>query len=129
MPAGNAVADIYKNINANGQTTYTNIKTTGGTNVLRSRIIASTPNASAAPPTNTPKQTPTPTAFPKINQQTQTQRDDQRATILNHELLSEKSALALANQAQSHGNPSATDDITNHQRNIGLLQKELNGHR
>ena len=65
------------------------------------------------------QQTLTPSNFPKVDKQTQNQRDDKRKTILMAELETEQKALALAK------NQHTDSDIEMHQKNIQLLQKEI----
>ena len=100
------------------------------------------------------KRTATPEGFPKVDKQTQNQRDTKRQDILQSELEAEKVALENAKKAYAEGESkpevyqkknadgststfrnvpkfdekmkSLQADIDSHQNNIDLLQKELN---
>ncbi len=65
------------------------------------------------------KNSPTPTDFPKVDAATQQQRDGTRRQILQDELNSEHKALEEAQKSNK------TPDITLHQQNINMLEKEL----
>ncbi|HEY7987105.1 MAG TPA: hypothetical protein VIE17_09300 [Methylophilaceae bacterium] len=69
--------------------------------------------------TKSVKNTPTPTDFPKVDAATQQQRDGTRRQILQDELNSEHTALEDAQKSNK------TPDITLHQQNINMLEKEL----
>ncbi len=154
--AGSAYADIYKRIDADGRITYSNTKTKDATrldidpdaNTIVNDNRPKTNNGSAN------KRTSTPDSFPKVDKQTQNQRDTKRQDILQSELESEKLALEEAKKAYAEGsskpevyqkkNANGTTstfrnvpkfdekmkglqaEIDSHQNNIELLQKELN---
>jgi regulator of protease activity HflC (stomatin/prohibitin superfamily) len=149
--SGNAYAEIYKRVDADGRVTYSNVKTKGATRLEldpdANTISNDRPKAIAN------KRTPTPEGFPKVDKQTQNQRDDKRKDILQSELEAEKAALAQAKQAYAEGeskpevyqkkNANGTTstfrnvpkfeekmkglqaEVDNHQKNVELLQKEL----
>ncbi|MBA3696953.1 MAG: DUF4124 domain-containing protein, partial [Methylotenera sp.] len=99
------------------------------------------------------KRTSTPESFPKVNKQTQNLRDDKRKSILQSELEAEKAAFEEAKKdyAEGESNPEVYQkknangststfrnvpkfeekmknlqaDVDSHQKNIELLQKEL----
>ncbi len=158
--SSNAFADIYKRIDADGRITYSNTKTKGATR------LDLDPDANTIVNDNRPKnnnenaankRTSTPESFPKVDKQTQNQRDGKRQDILQSELESEKLALEEAKKAYAEGaskpevyqkkNANGTTstfrnvpkfeekmrglqaEIDSHQNNIELLQKELNSLR
>jgi hypothetical protein len=97
----------------------------------------------------------TPSDFPRVDRQTQYQRDDKRKQILVSELESELNALQDAKKTYAEGLPTLTQatgrdasskvstssnnfdektqrlqaDVSSHEKNIQLLQKELNALR
>lgn len=141
--AGTAYAEIYKHIDADGHTSYSNIKTKGAT---RLDVDPAANSIGRVPAT---KRTATPTSFPRVDKNTQSARDGKRRDILQTELESEQAALAQAQKAYAEGesNPEVfttpsgatlrnvpkfqekmqrlQTDVDNHQKNIELLQKEL----
>jgi len=143
-----AQAEIYKQVDAQGRVTYSNVKLKGATKLDIEAPASSF--GSDSKPRDTRAKTPTPTNFPKVDTQTQTQRDSTRKVILQSELESEKKALEEAKKAYDGGesNPevfktkdgktfrnvakfdekikSLQADVDAHQRNIELLQKEIN---
>jgi hypothetical protein len=150
--ANNAFSEIYKRIDADGRITYSNIKTKGATRLEfdpdANTIGADRPkNSSNSAPAN--RRTATPEGFPKVDKQTQNQRDTKRQEILQAELDSEMAALEEAKKAYTDGEAkpevfktangttmrnvpkfqekmkSLQDDVDSHENNIKLLQKEL----
>lgn len=137
-----AHAEIYKSVDENGHVTYSNVPSKGA-NKLE---LDPPPPVSAAPK---PKAQPTPSNFPKIDGQTQKKRDDQRKKILQEELEAEQAALTEAKQAYAEGESKPEvyrgaggktfrnvvkfeekmqrlqADVDAHERNVQLLQKEL----
>ena len=148
----NAYAEIYKRVDEDGRVTYSNTKTKGAVRLELDPDANTITNDHPKPSAN--KRTATPEGFPKVNKQTQNERDDKRKEILQSELEAEKTALADAKKAYAEGesNPevyqkknangttstfrnvpkfeekmkSLQADIDSHQKNIELLQKELN---
>lgn len=147
----NAYAEIYKRVDEDGRVTYSNSKTKGAVRLELDPDANTISNNRPKPSTS--KRTATPDAFPKVNKQTQSQRDDKRKEILQSELEAEKTALADAKKAYAEGesNPEVYQkknangttstfrnvpkfdekmknlqaDVDNHQKNIELLQKEI----
>ncbi|MDP2248092.1 MAG: DUF4124 domain-containing protein [Nitrosomonadales bacterium] len=144
MSSPMALADVYKVIDADGKVTYTNVPTKGA----KKLDIDPAPSGGA----DTPKpnvRTPTPETFPRVDKQTQNQRDNTRKQILQAELEAEKKALEDARKAYAEGesNPEVYKaangktfrnvakfeekmkalqaNVDGHERNIQLLQKEL----
>lgn len=146
-----SLADIYKYTDSNGVTTYTNIKPD---NRQKPELIISGPKAPAPAPVareNKPAvKAASPASFPKVDHQTQNQRDQKRNEILTSELAQEKQALENARQVyeETRNTPEAYQtaqgktsrnvakheeklriieaEIQAHERNIQLLNKELN---
>lgn len=144
-------ADIYKYTDSNGVTTYTNIKPE---NNSKAELIISGPKTAEPPPTAREKKpatkTPSPANFPKVDNQTQYQRDQKRRELLTNELAQEKQALENAKQLyeEAQNTPEVYKgangktfrnvakyeeklrlieaEIQAHERNIDLLNKELN---
>ena len=146
-----AFAEIYKHVDADGRVTYSNIKSKGSTRLELDpdANVISNDRARASSGSTANKRTPTPEGFPRVDKNTQNQRDDKRKEILQNELAAEKSALEQAKKAYTEGESKpevykAADgktfrnvpkfeekmktlqaDVDNHQKNIELLQKEL----
>lgn len=133
-----AQAEIYKSVDANGHITYSNIPNKGAT---RLNLGPPAPNNIDRP---SRAKAATPSDFPRVDRQTQNQRDDKRKQILQDELAAEKQALEdsrkaraeaeLASAASRNSKTSPNQakpedklqsDINAHEKNIQLLQKEL----
>ncbi len=153
--SSHAFAEIYKRVDADGRVTYSNIKSKGSTRLELDPDANTTSNdrakATGGSPAN--KRTATPEGFPRVDKDTQNQRDDKRKDILQNELATEKTALEEAKKAYAEGesNPEVFKaangqtfrnvpkfdgkmknlkaNVDNHQKNIELLQKELNSLR
>jgi len=149
-----AFADIYKRVDADGRITYTNIPSKEATRLDFDPDARTIDNNRPRQPGNLGnKRTASPDSFPKIDKQTQNNRDGKRKEILKNELDAEKKALMHTKQAyidietnseisknsKGQANPHAPKfqekmkalqvDIDNHQNNIKLLQKELDALR
>ena len=151
MLSSNAFAEIYKRVDADGRVTYSNMKSKGATRLELdpdANVIANDrPRSNEKPATN--RRTSTPDSFPRIDKDTQNQRDGKRQDILHNELDSEKTALEQAKKAYTEGESKPEvfkaangktfrnvakfeekmkvlqADIDSHQNNIKLLQNEL----
>ncbi len=115
LSSASALADIYKCTGDGGAPTFVDGRTKA--NYKNCQIIMRD-NGSQIP--SKTSKTATPEGFPKVDSQTQSQRDDKRKTILLSELDSEQKALETAK------NQHAQSEIEMHQKNIQLLQKEVN---
>lgn len=139
-----ASAEIYKVIDENGRVTYTNVPVKGA-----KKLEIDPPPANSAPTPSSEVKTPTPSSFPRVDKQTQNQRDNTRKQILQAELEAEKKALEEAKKAYEEGaakpevykgaggktyrNVAKFDEkmkqlqanVDAHEKNIQLLQKEL----
>lgn len=151
-----ANAEIYKRVDENGRIVYSNIKTPGATRLDISPEVNSIKDDRQKPSTNAAqhKQTSSSESFPRVDKQTQTQRDDKRKEILLAELEAEKEALLQAQQAYAEGESkpevyrkknadgststfrnmakynakmdALKVEVESHQNNIQMLQKEIN---
>jgi len=142
-----AQAEIYKSVDANGHITYSNSPSKGAT---RLNLDLDTPAKGGLPESKSSRaRTPTPADFPKVDRQTQSQRDEVRKQILLDELDNEKKALEEAKKAYAEGESKPEvyrgangktfrnvakfdekmqhlqDDVSSHEKNVQLLQKEL----
>jgi len=150
-----ALAEIYKHVDADGRVTYSNIKSKGSTRLEIDPDANNISNDRAKAKSNSTanKRTATPDSFPRVDKDTQNQRDSKRRSILQGELDAEKSALEEAKKAYAEGesNPEVyrtadgktfrnvpkfeakmkdlKENVDNHQKNIELLQKELDSLR
>jgi len=127
-----ASAEIYKYVDENGRVTYTNVPKQGAKKLDLDPIAAKKTRNNVGP-----------ADFPKVDNQTQKKRDDQRKQILNEELATEEKSLADAKVALKEGEAQRLgvearnypkyldrikklkDDIAMHEKNIGALKKEL----
>lgn len=149
------LAEIYKHVDADGRVTYSNIKSKGSTRLEIDPDANNISNDRAKAKTNSTanKRTATPDSFPRVDKDTQNQRDSKRRSILQGELDAEKAALEEAKKAYAEGesNPEVyktasgqtfrnvpkfeakmkdlKENVDNHQKNIELLQKELDNLR
>lgn len=150
-----ALAEIYKHVDADGRVTYSNIKSKGATRLEIDPDANSISNdrAKAKTTSTSNKRTATPESFPRVDKDTQNQRDGKRRSILQSELDAEKAALEEAKKAYAEGesNPEVyqtasgqtfrnvpkfeekmkhlKENVDNHKKNIELLQKELDSLR
>lgn len=149
------LAEIYKHVDADGRVTYSNIKSKGSTRLEIDPDANNISNDSAKTKSSSTanKRTATPESFPRVDKDTQNQRDSKRRSILQNELDAEKVALDEAKKAYAEGesNPEVyrnasgqtfrnvpkfeakmktlQENVDNHQKNIELLQKELDSLR
>ena len=145
-----AFAEIYKHVDADGRVTYSNIKTKGA---VRLEIDSETPSGSTTGKTvngnGSAKRTPTPSSFPRVDKNTQNERDNKRRSILQTKLEAEQAALEEAKKTYTEGESTPEvyrtangkikrnvpkyeekmkllkENVDNHQKNVELLQKEL----
>lgn len=113
-----ARAEIYECVNPDGSKRFTNIKAeakgcklldVGPINVVPS--LKSTPGKSASPAN-----------FPKVDAQTQKERDTDRRKILERELASEEQLLALARKELAEQEAIRLGSERNYQRVIERLE-------
>ena len=132
-------ADIYKCVSADGQVTYSNIQDKNCKRLSLDPMPPTAPSSATARPAAI---TPTPATFPKVEENAQKARDNDRRRILESELEAEQKNLAQAKkdlaeqESQRSGNERNyqkvldrlqpfKDKVTLHERNIEAVQKEL----
>ena len=117
-----AQADIYKAVDADGHVTYSSTPIKGG---KRLNLL---------PPVETSRERSRDTAqdFPKVNGETQKERDGARRKILEDELKAEEGLLSTARQDLKSGNPKDQEKINAlnrqvelHQGNVDALKAEI----
>lgn len=91
-----AHAEIYKSIDKDGHVTYSSTPMKGG------KKLNLEPLPTIAPP---PRATKSPEDFPRVNRETQKNRDDMRSKILRDELAAEEKLLAEAKQNLDDASP------------------------
>ncbi|MDP1681147.1 MAG: DUF4124 domain-containing protein [Burkholderiales bacterium] len=127
-----ATAEIYKYVDENGRITYTNVPKRGAKKLDLDPATAAKSRGNAGP-----------ASFPKVDNQTQKKRDDQRKQILQEELATEEKSLADSKIALKEGETQRLgdearnypkyldrikrlkDNVALHERNIEALKKEL----
>jgi hypothetical protein len=127
-------------VDAKEHVTYTNLAV-DSKNCKRLQVEPA-PAAPARPVSARPGAAATPAAFPRVNSDTQRERDEQRRAILSQELASEQQGLAEARQALAAqekirlGNEQSyqkvldrlkpyQEEVARRQRNIDALNREL----
>ena len=134
-----AQAEIYKAVDENGHVTYSSTPIKGGKKLILEPLPTMMP----------PGKAHAPEGFPKVDDQTQRGRDDNRRKILQDELNAEEKLLEEAKQNLKEGesNPEVfkgadgrtyrnvakydekikplQDQVDLHQQNIGALEAEL----
>lgn len=133
-----ALAEIYKHVDEDGRITYSNIPSKGAQKL------------NLEPLTNIPGYKPPAGGlgnFPKVDAETQKNRDGKRRQLLESELEQEKKQLEDARTALTEGEATRLGDerhnyqkyldrvqrlkdaITEHEKNVDALQQELTGSR
>ena len=132
LPLTAVAQTIYKCVDANGGTVISNAKLE-----KNCRVITSGPeNSMPAPKVKQPgaAANPSPAGFPRVQEDTQKARDGDRRMILEQELAGEQRSLEQARKelaeqqaAGSVGDRLAPyrDRVSQHERNIQAIQKEL----
>lgn len=142
--AGPAWADIYKCEDDAGHVTYTNQKPSSkGCKMLsRDQPVTTVPGSGSSSGSKAAAKQPTPSSFPRVDGNTQKQRDNDRRTILEKELATETQNLEAAKkelaaqEAVREGDEKNyqrvldrlqpyKDKVALHERNIAALQKEI----
>ena len=127
---GWAQAEIYKNIDADGHVTYSSSPSQGARKLNLERLPAIT-----APPRA--RNNATPADFPRIDSDTQRNRDNVRRKILGDELASEEKLLteARSNLHYAMENPAVYDkdgntllDVAAYKEKVNTLQKQVTLH-
>jgi hypothetical protein len=126
--AFSAYADIYKRVDDDGHVTYSSTPIKGG------KKLHLEPLPTMAPP----KPNKASENFPRVNPETQSQRDDTRRKILEDELASEQAALEEARIKLKEGqdNPEISKDakgqtfrnVAKYEEKVNALQEEVTAH-
>lgn len=140
---GNAHAEIYKRVDADGHVTYSSTPMKG------SHILQLKPLPTLPPPPHARRQQESAADFPRVDSATQKSRDHTRRQILEDELASEEKALTEARKKLQEGaeNPEVyqskdgktyrnaarqeekmaglQDQVQVHEKNIAALKTEL----
>ena len=141
--ASSAQADIYKCTDADGHVTYSNVSTSKCKKLNLDPVNASPAGSAgkAAP------RTPTPSTFPKVDDNTQKARDTDRRRILEGELAAEQKNLEQAKKELAEQEASVLpaermpggingakvqervqpfkDRVALHERNLEAIRKEI----
>lgn len=130
LPA--AASTIYKCTDEGGAILYTTTKD------KNCKVVNSGPDSALpAPPAKSGKSAaanPTPAGFPKVGEDTQKARDNDRRRILEQELASEQKSLEQARKEVSDMEAARLpadrllpykERVTQHERNIEAINKEL----
>lgn len=141
--AGAAQADtLYKCTDSDGHTAYTNQKSSGKTCTVLSQ---DKPVSTFAAPKARPN-APTPESFPRVNAETQKNRDGDRHKILEEEMRTEQQKLEAAKKSLAEQEATREggeknyqrvldrlkpyqEEIQLHERNIESLRKEIDNQR
>ena len=130
-----AKAEIYKSVDEDGRVTYSNVPSKGAQKLNLeplNTVPSSKPN------------TQPPGSFPKVDAETQKNRDKVRRQILDNELAQEMTQLEDAKKALAEGEATRLgsernyqryldriqplkDAVAEHQKNIDALKEELAG--
>lgn len=135
-----ASAEIYKCTDGAGHVTYSNVATRGCAK-MNLDPVSTMPGAKAAP------KTPTPAGFPRVEENTQRARDNDRRKILEQELVTEQKNLEEAKKKLAEGEIALPqermqggainqakvqervqplrDQVRLHERNLEAINKEI----
>lgn len=108
LPIFSANAEIYKHIDAEGRVTYSNVPLKGSTKL---NLDPSSQGGGSGKTSSQARATPP--NFPRVDPNTQKQRDQTRKSILESELETERKALEAAKAAYAEGekNPEVFQNI------------------
>ena len=138
-----ADATICKYIDADGATHYTNVAPEKGWRKMSCDVADDAPRRVPGGTGGASKSTATPTGFPRVEPETQKNRDQLRRKVLDDELASEEKLLGEARLAYGSGAPPPLGDeqsdaekyrqriarlrqaVQLHERNVEALRKEL----
>ena len=128
--AGSAQADIYKCVDENGHTTYTNEKagtqSRGCTLMSREQPVSTVPapaRKSSSSGNNGSSANASPTTFPKVDDSTQRNRDNDRRKILEQELTNEEKLLDTAKKDLAEQEAVRQGDEKNYQKYLDRIQR------
>lgn len=115
LAAPAASADIYKCTGGDGHVTYSNVPTKDCKRLLLDPV-------GAAPAPKAATKTPTPTTFPRVDDNAQKARDNDRRRILESELAAEQKNLEQARGELAQQESVRSGDERNYQRVLDRLQ-------
>jgi hypothetical protein len=116
-------ADIYECVDPSGNKRFTNIKAEAkGCKLLNVSIPNTVPAPKAPPARGGAAATPTPSTFPRVDTDTQRQRDSDRRRILEQELASEERLLDQARKELASQDSVRLGSERNYQRVIERLE-------
>ncbi len=139
--AHQAVADICKYVDADGNVHYSNLPPEKGWRRLS--CTSGDEGSGKRPSGASARSTPSPAGFPRVDPDTQKNRDDVRRKVLNDELAAEEKLLADARTQYADGAPAPLADeradaekyrarigrlrqaVAIHEKNVEALKKEL----
>lgn len=113
-----AYADIYKCVDEGGSVTYSNVTKRGCTRLNLDPL----PAVSSSPSSKSTAGTSTSSSFPKVGEDAQKARDNDRRRILESELETERQNLALAKQALAEQEAIRNGNERNYQKVLDRLQ-------
>lgn len=116
-------ADIYECVDANGNKRFTNIKAEAkGCKVLNIATTNVVPPPNAGKAQGKASATPTPATFPRVDADTQRERDADRRKILQQELSNEERLLEQARKELADQESVRLGSERNYQRVIDRLE-------
>lgn len=116
-----AQAEIYKQVDADGHVTYSNVKIKGAKKIMIEPADTSF-GTSGEGSKRANSRSATPASFPKVDSETQKQRDGSRREILQSELETEKMALTAAEKAYAEG--EADPEVSQIKKEIIVTNKD-----
>ncbi len=132
LPLSASAQTIYKCVDANGSTTYASARLDKNCKAISSGPENAMPAPKAKPAGAAAN--PSPSGFPRVQEDTQKARDGDRRHILDQELAGEQRSLEqakkeladqLAAGATSDRATPYRERVGQHERNIQAIQKEL----
>jgi hypothetical protein len=139
LAAAHAHATICKYVDAEGNVVYSNVAPGKGLRKLSCEIADDGPPRASG----TARASTTPSAFPRVQPETQKSRDEKRRKVLDDELASEQKLLGEAREAYDNGAPPPLpgekgdaekyrqriarlrQSVEVHERNVEALRKEI----
>lgn len=124
-----AQSDIFVCTDEQGRKTYQNTGTTRGCKRLEVRPIVTIPAPKLPPQQRMAEAQATPVNFPRIDADTQRQRDQERRRILQDEVKAEEERLARLRQDFNDGQPERNGDETRnyarYQERVARMQEDI----
>ncbi|MEZ0232769.1 MAG: DUF4124 domain-containing protein [Methylophilaceae bacterium] len=148
-----AADNIYKCFDDSGQTVFADSKAKSSYKNCKLLLIGDAPASDVKAQPSNRVRTPTPSDFPRVDKQTQNLRDNKRKQILQDELATEKLALEESRKTYAENQTNAgvyrasnvrepgkiakyednlerlKNEVSSHEKNVQLLQKELDSTR